>query len=224
MLVTKPLIVVEDIAITTANIVYIPKKVTSVASLSFLLAFFVTFAFGLVFSIHIERRNLKLGADEKEKQMIKTEEENVEEFLITILQKPTAASLRMTARKEVISYLTSILPVMFQSQISLFKRLYIEFYRNHRYLTAKAIHEKHKFSRESDDMCRVVWAAQLLVVQAVVFLCLVLLHIEQVRIKMLVLCISVSHEPHLIIFEEISGVVSLTFYYYMCVCVCVCLL
>jgi hypothetical protein len=180
LLVTKPLIVVEAFVATTAIIVYTPEKATSVASLSFILAFFIICAFFLALSIRTDRKQVLHAIEEKKAHMTLSDEKKVENTLMTKLQTPTKASLRLSAKKAVYEYLTSIIPVMFRTRTPIVKRLYVEFYRNHRYLTPKAIHEKHKFSRESDDMCHVVWVGQLLVVQAVVFFCFVLLHLKQV--------------------------------------------
>jgi hypothetical protein len=179
LLVTKPVVVVEDFVITTASIIYAPKQVNSVASLSFLLTFFIFCACCLIFSIHTDRQDFIL-AEERKKQMIKPEEENIEDSLIKLLHKPTKASLRLSAKREVFIYLKSIIPIMFQTRISMIKKLYIEFYRNHRYLTPKSINDTHKFSRGSETSS-IAWVGQLLMVQSVVFFCFVLLHIEQVR-------------------------------------------
>ena len=185
LLVTKPLIVVEEVTVTTAGIEYVPKKASSLAALSFLLSFFILCGLCLVSSIRTSRRELKQIAAEdlKKKQMLKGEEDSDEKALMKLFKKPPMkSSLQKSARKEVIAYMKSILPFIFQSRIAVMERLYVEFYRNHRYLTPKAIHEKHsQFCQEGGDMCRVAWVAQLLVVQAVVFLCFVLLHMKQVR-------------------------------------------
>jgi hypothetical protein len=105
-------------------------------------------------------------------------EEKIEDSMIKLLRKPTQASLRVKARNYMFTYLKRIIPFLYQTRASIYRRLYVEFYRNHRYLRPKSIHEDNKFKCR-EEMSSIVWVGQLLVVQAVVFYCLVLLHLQQ---------------------------------------------
>jgi len=183
MLVTAPLVVVEEAVISTADIVYSPKDITSTASLSFILVCVIFCALCLVFSIRSKRRKiLDCSNDETNDKTDATKDvipaEKIEDSLITLLRKPSQSSLRMEARKELFTYLKRIIPYLFQTRASFYRRIYIEFYRNHRYLRPQVIHDEHTF-KSRDEMQSILFVGQFLVVQAIVFLCLVLLHVRQ---------------------------------------------
>ena len=167
MVVTQPLIVVEDTVITTAPIAYSPEVAPSVASLSFVISFF-----GIWFSVLIITAKFAKLNEKKVEFVVPEDQKDILRLMAPLQGRKDLVRL---AKDAVLSYVIGTIPNLYAGHEPLRFRMSHEFFLCHRYFSLLSWSPTRNGA--TSDVLSMI---QMMLVQCVLFLCCVLFHLLQV--------------------------------------------